>query len=60
MDAKLVEVVASAINKAELQWKAENGGDYVSCLDCPYTVKAIAAINAVKMYKFAQAKRHGA
>ncbi len=42
-----IQEVAAAINAAELKWKAENGGDVASCLDCPDDVKARAALECL-------------
>lgn len=43
---EVVEVVSNAIEAAELKWKAESGGDDVSCVECPADVKARAALLA--------------
>lgn len=44
---KLVEGVEMTIEATELDWKAKNGGDDASCVDCPDEIKARAAILAV-------------
>jgi hypothetical protein len=48
-DAFILDAVAAAIKAAELKWKAENGGDLASCVDCPDETKAHAAIEAYKI-----------
>lgn len=48
MASEMVERVAKAIEVAELRWKAENGGDDDSCVDCPGEVKARAAIEEMR------------
>ena len=50
-----LEEAAKAIEAAELAWKAANGGDKASCIDCPDEVKATAAITAY----LAQAGKEG-
>lgn len=50
-----LEEAAKAVEAAELAWKAANGGDKASCIDCPDEVKATAAITAY----LAQAEKEG-
>jgi predicted metal-dependent hydrolase len=46
VDEGMVERCASAIERAELQWKADNGGDNISTLECPDEIKALSALTA--------------
>lgn len=50
-----LEAAAKAVEAAELAWKAANGGDNASCIDCPDEVKATAAVTAY----LAQAEKEG-
>jgi hypothetical protein len=46
--SEMVERVAVAISNAQMAWKAANGGDDASVVDCPDEVLARAAIEAMR------------
>jgi len=43
---EMVEKAAIAANEAMLKWKAANGGDNASCIDCPDAIIVMACLTA--------------
>lgn len=58
-EAETVEKIARAIEAAELEWKAANGDDDASCLDCPGNVKATSALSVIREIVFEEVGKKG-
>lgn len=50
MNQRAIQTVAMAVTTAQMKWKAENGGDKASCVDCPDEVIAAAVITAYEAH----------
>ncbi|MGB5901994.1 MAG: hypothetical protein WBH00_04000 [Xanthobacteraceae bacterium] len=50
MNQRALEAGARAVTAAQLEWKAKNGGDKASCIDCPDEVIALAVITAYEAH----------
>lgn len=43
-DDTMLARLARALEAAQMKWKAENGGDAASCVDCPNEVLVLAVL----------------
>lgn len=51
---RAIEAGARAVTAAQMKWKAENGGDKASCVDCPDELIAAAVIAAYETQRAAE------